>query len=234
LTLDTIDSALLLACILMEAVLLFFLVRGRIYQTLPVFTCYMGWNVCIDISTGIVMSLWPDRFLGYYLMQLTIDTIFQFRILAELARSVRRYNRVTSKRRIILVLLFLLAAALIWQMAVWTAPANCTIMGKILVHMLQTAAILRAAFVLALVCWSTLQGMHWPDRELRVITGFGLFALVDLGVAIVHTHQAVGPMYDLLDQVVPASYMCSLLYWIYSFAPSESKPRNPLFTNESS
>lgn len=232
--LDNTDYIILLACILMEAVLLSMLVHGRIYRTLPIFTLYMGWNVCIDLADGIVYFFVPQNYLLFYLVQLTIDAIYQFRVLSELARSVRRHNRARSPSRIILALLLPIAAAIIWQMSAWTEPAYCTITGKILVHMLQTYSILRAGFVLALVLWSVLLGLHWPDRELRIFTGFSFYAIVALTVSILHTHQTLGPMYHLLDQFVTTSYVCSLLYWIYSFAPNESKPRNSLFTNESS
>ena len=210
------------------------LVRQRIYRTLPVFTLYMGWNVCIDLAGGIVLFLGPQKYLLFYLIQLTIDAIYQFRILTELARSVRRHNRARSPGPVLLALLFPIAAAIIWQSAAWTEPPYCTIMGRILVHMLQAYSILRAGFVLALVLWSALLGLRWPGRELCIITGFGFYSIVALTVSILHTHQTVGPMYHLLDLAVNASYICSLLYWIYSFAPRVPESRTLLFTNASS
>jgi len=231
LTLDITDYVFLLACILMETALLVFLVRSRIFRTLPIFTSFIGWNLCSDLAIGIVMSLWPERYLWFFLLEFPIDAIYQFRILAELARSVRRHNRARSPRRIILALLVPMAAALVWQMVAWTAPANCTIMGKILVHLMQTAAVLRAGFVLALVLWSTLLGLRWPDRELRIITGFGFYTIVALAVSILHTHQTLGPMYHFLDQAMSASYICALFYWIYSFAPNDPKPQSSLSRN---
>jgi uncharacterized membrane protein len=181
-----------------------------------------------------VLSFAPQKYLIFFFIQFTIDSIYQFRILSELAKSVRRHNRAKSPRRIMLALLFPIAAAIIWQSSAWTVPAYFTIMDRILAHMIQAYSILRAGFVLALVLWSAMLSLHWPDRELRIITGFGFYSIVALAVSILHTHQTVGPMYHLLDQTMCASYLSSLLYWIYSFAPSESKPRNSLFTNESS
>jgi hypothetical protein len=218
----------------MEVVLLACLLRRRIFRTLPIFTLYIGWCLCIDITTGIVLSIWPERYLWFYLIEFTIDALYQFRILLELARSVRHHNRGSSPRVIILTLLIPMAAALIWQMAAWSAPMYSTFTGKLLVHLLQSVAILRAGFVLALVWWSSLQGLHWPDRELRIVTGFGFYSFVALSVSILHTHQTLGPMYHFLDQAVSASYAFTLLYWIYAFAPKKSETRPLLFTNASS
>jgi hypothetical protein len=179
------------------------------------------------------MVLWflPEGYLRFYLIEMTIDALFQFGILAELAGSVHRHNRATSPRRTVLVLLLLLAGTLIWPMATWTAPVNSTILGKLLVLLLHSVAVLRAAFVLALVWWSSLQGLRWPDRELRIVTGIGFYSIVALAVAILHTHQAVGPLYHWLDEVAAVSYLAALAYWILAFAVREPKPRAFLSTN---
>jgi hypothetical protein len=219
---------LLLTGIGMESALLALLVWKRIFRTLPVFTLYIGWSLCIDIAGGMVLRFLPERYFRFYLIELIIDALFQFGILAELARSVRRHNRASSPIRTVFTPLLLLAVTLIWLMATWTAPVNSTIMGKLLVHLQQTFAILRVAFVLALVWWSSLQGLRWPDRELRIVTGVGFYSIVALAVSILHTHQAFGPLYQWLDEVVAVSYLTALAYWILSFAARESKPRASL------
>jgi hypothetical protein len=42
---------------------------------------------------------------------------------------------------------------------------------------------------------------------------------------MVHTHQVAGPQYRMVDQFVEATYLCSLVYWIFSFAQREAARR---------
>jgi hypothetical protein len=120
---------------------------------------------------------------------------------------------------------------LIVPLAAWTVPQYFPILYKFYVHLQQAFAVLRVAFVLALVWWSSLLGMRWSDRELRIATGFGFYSIVALAVAILHTHQAVGPLYHWLDEVAAVSYLAALAYWILAFPVREPKPRAFLSTN---
>jgi len=49
--------------------------------------------------------------------------------------------------------------------------------------------------------------------------------MVSLAVWIHHTGQPTGPQYHLLDQIVAGSYICSLGYWVFSFAQQETARR---------
>ena len=92
-------------------------------------------------------------------------------------------------------------------------------------HVQQTASILRILFFLVLAGCSQFLSIGWRDRELQVATGLGFYSLVSLAVEILHSHQAMGPQYALLNQVVVASYLISFAYWIFSFAQKEAKRR---------
>jgi hypothetical protein len=83
---------------------------------------------------------------------------------------------------------------------------------------IQVFAVLRVAFLLALIWWSSLQGFRWPTRELRIVTGLGFCAIVSLAVVIIHGHNLVGMENHWLDQIVVASYLGALTYWVVSTA----------------
>jgi hypothetical protein len=87
----------------------------------------------------------------------------------------------------------------------------------------QTNAILRVLFFLVLAGFGQLLSIGWRDRELQIATGLGFYSIVDLAVAMLHTHLTVWSQYAHLNQVVVASYICSLMYWVYSFAQKEAK-----------
>jgi hypothetical protein len=85
----------------------------------------------------------------------------------------------------------------------------------------QSVSILRILIFLGIAGSSHFLSIGWRNRELQVATGFGFYSLVSMAVAMLHTHQAMGPQYRRLDQLLVASYLCSLLYWAFSFAQKE-------------
>jgi hypothetical protein len=87
----------------------------------------------------------------------------------------------------------------------------------------ETFAILRVACFLVMASFSQLLSIGWRDRELQVATGFGLYSIVSLLVTLLHSHQTWSPQYHWLDQALSASYLCTLTYWIFSFATKEQE-----------
>ncbi len=77
---------------------------------------------------------------------------------------------------------------------------------------------MRVLFFLVLAACSQLLSISWRDRELQIATGLGFYSLVSIAVSIVQAGQTVGPLYIHLNEIVGASYLCSLLYWTFSFA----------------
>jgi hypothetical protein len=51
----------------------------------------------------------------------------------------------------------------------------------------------------------------------------GFYSLVSFGAMLAHTHKANVLQYSTLNELVIGSYLCSLLYWVYSFAQKEAK-----------
>jgi hypothetical protein len=115
--------------------------------------------------------------------------------------------------------------AAIWPFAVIPGFNNWPPEWHLLIRLQQTASILRVLFFLALAGCSQLLSIGWRDRELQVATGLGFYSMVSLAVAMLHTHLAMGAQYTHLNQVVVASYLCSLLYWVFSFATKEAERR---------
>ena len=102
-------------------------------------------------------------------------------------------------------------------------------MGRKLILLERTPAILRAVFFLALAAFSQVLSIGWRDRELQIATGLGFYSIVSLAVTIAHTYQPVGASYHWLDILVGVSYLGALFYWVYSFAtrPAERREFTP-------
>jgi hypothetical protein len=95
----------------------------------------------------------------------------------------------------------------------------------LLMRLQQTTSILRILVFLLLAGCSQLLSISWRDRELQLASGLGFYSFVSVAVAIVHTHREIWSQYSYLNQVVVASYICSLLYWVWCFAQKEAERR---------
>jgi len=70
-----------------------------------------------------------------------------------------------------------------------------------------------------------LLSIGWRDRELQVATGLGIYSLVSLAVSLWRSNEGVWSLYSLTNRLLAASYLCSLLYWAFSFAQQEAERR---------
>ena len=214
-----------------EAIAVGLMLYRRIFRILPVFCLFLIWNIFSDAAMLILSRQLaaqdPNRYMQIYMVDTSLDFCMQFAVLVELAWSVLRPIRAVLPRRTILVIsvILLLFGAAIWPIAGKLALAGPTHQWHILMQLQQSFSILRVLFVLVLAGFSQLLAIGWRDRELQVASGLGFYSLISLGVSILHTHHATALVYHNVDQLIPASYFCSLIYWIMSFAQQEA-PRH--------
>ena len=100
-----------------------------------------------------------------------------------------------------LVLLTALAFVLAASLNKWTIPTQFSPLDTIYLVLMQLFAVLRVVFLLTLVWWSSLQGLRWPTRELRIVTGLGVYIIATLSVAILHSHNMAGMQIPLARPV---------------------------------
>ena len=223
----SLDNALWLAGIVTEAAVFGLLLYRRVWRVLPVFCAYCVWDLLINTGNYAVRRFFLGSYLTVYLVETVVDSALQFGILVELSWSVLRPLRTSLSRRALVVVGVLIVAvgAAIWPFAAPSGLAYLSTEAHILVRLQQTVSILRILFFLALAAGSQLLSIGWRDRELQVATGLGFYSLVGISVAMLNTRPTMGPYYSLLNQVVIASYLCSLLYWVFSFAQKEAERR---------
>jgi hypothetical protein len=223
----SLDTALWLVGIVGEGAVVALLAYRRAWRILPFFCIYSAWTLLGDGGNYVVLRVFPRHYEAAYLIGLVVDSALQFAVLVELAWSVLRPLRASlNKSALVVVAAVILAVgAAIWPFSGTLGLANSPTSWRNLVHLQQTASVLRVLFFLLLAGCSQLLSIGWRDRELQVATGLGFYSIVSLLAAIVHSHQRLGPQYIRLNQIVVASYFCSLLYWAYSFASKEAERR---------
>lgn len=231
----TLDSALVLAGLSAEAAVVAVIVVGRVFRTFPVFSSYLVWSLLSDVAVTALRQLFPGSADQIVLVSTVIDSIFQFAVLVELSVSVLSPVRASLPRAAIVavgVVIFLVCAA-VWPFAKTPGFEHFSWDSRLMIHLQMTFSVLRIMFFLALAACSQLLSIGWRDRELQIATGLGVYSIASLSAALLHTNQALGnpaltQQYHILDLMVGASYVCSIVYWIVCFA--QKVPERRKFT----
>lgn len=222
-----LDNALWLLGILTEVAVVGLLIYRRVWQFLPFFFLYCLYDLTSNLVALPVLTFWHSRYPVFYLVQIVLDSILVFGVLVELAWSILRPVRSSLPRWTVFALagLILIAALAVWPFSALTAYIGLTPQLQIIMHVQQTATILRILFFVLLAAGGQLLSIGWKDRELQVATGLGFYSLVSLGAAMLQTHQTSAVEYAHWNRLVLASYLCSLVYWSFCFAQKEAERR---------
>ena len=222
----TLDTTLAYAGIAGQLAVASLLLYRRTWRSLPIFCVYSFFTLLGGVVAVAVMRFIPTAYFMTYLTEEGIDSALQFCVLVELSWSILRPIRASLPGKTLWVLGFLIAAtgAIIWPFVNSSAFARYP-MWHFLFHLKQTVSILRILFFLLLAGCSQLLSIGWRDRELQVATGLGFYSLASLAATVVHAHETAGSQHAILEQLLVASYICSLLYWAVCFAQQEAARR---------
>jgi hypothetical protein len=223
-----LDNLFPIAGVIAEIAIVGLLLYRRVWRRLPVFVIYCVWALFSD-ATALVLRLGSPK--GYssnfYIAITLIDLVLQLSVIVELAWSVLRPLRGGLSRHAIWVVaaLILVAGAAIWPFAGVPAIYLPTKVWHFVEHLQQTVSILRVLFFVSMAACSHLLGLGLRDRELQVATGFGFYSLISLCVAALMPHATTRHQYSQLYSIVAIGFLCSLLYWVFSFAQKEAERR---------
>lgn len=221
----TVDTVLWFAGTAGEVAVVALLIYRRIWRSFPLFFSYSVWTL---IAGGIGYVLFRSHFPGYaqfYFAELIFDSALLFGVLVELTWSILRPLRHKLPRRVLFVIaggIFLVGAA-VWPFT--KVPGHHSAEILLIMHLQQTFYVLRVLVFLALAAGSQFLAIGWRNRELQIATGLGFTSLVSLIVAMLNAYPSMRTQYRNLNELVIASYLCSLLYWIVSFSQAEEQRR---------
>ncbi len=223
----SLDNALWLAGSLTEATLLVLFFTRRTWRTFPVLCIYIAADLISNAANFIVLRSFNRNYFSIYLVETVVDSVLQFGVLVELTWSVLRPLRPSVPRRTLVAIALVIIGLGIagWPVSGLHRPAQITTGGYLLAHLQQTFSILRVLMFLLVAAFSQLLSIGWRDRELQVATGLGFYSLVSLGAAMLRTHVTTVFQYSHLNEIVVASYVCSLIYWVVCFAQKEATRR---------
>jgi len=221
-----LDNLLWFAYIVIEAALVGLLAYRRAWRLLPLFFTYCIWDIVSNVVSFAIshaLNLSYPVYLTTYLVQISIDSALQFGVLVELAWSVLRPIRSSLPRSTLFAIAaaILLLGAIIWPFVIFSNLAHYSLELRIVLHLIRTVSVLRILLFLLLAGCSQLLSISWRDRELQIATGLGFYSLVTLAISIVQPHLNNSDQYVRLNQLGVASFLCSVVYWIYSFSQKE-------------
>jgi hypothetical protein len=222
------ENSIWLVGILAETVVVGLLIYRRVWHLLPIFCIYCAWDLLSNIWGFASRQFFPDSYNATsYFLQTVVDAILQFAVLVELAWSVLRPIRSSLPRgsQLAVALLLLAVGAAIWPFVTLAGLSHLPKLLYVVFRFQQTVSILRILFFVVLAACSQLLSIGWRDRELQVATGLGLYSLVSLGVSMLQAHQTGGMQYSHLNEFVIAGFLCSLGYWVFSFAQKQAERR---------
>jgi hypothetical protein len=222
-----LDYVLWFAYIAVETALVGLLLYRRVWRALPVYCAYCVWDILSNIGAFLIDRYHPASYFRAYFAQTIIDAALLFCVLVELAWSSLRPVRASLPRWFLLVpaALILIAGAAIWPLAALPGLAHLSRQAYLLAQIQQTVSMVRILFFLLLAGASQLLSISWRDRELQVATGLGVVSIVSLAAAVLHMHQTTAAQYQVLAEVVVASYVCCMVYWVVCFSQKEAERR---------
>lgn len=227
----SLDNTIWLAGIVTEAAVVGLLIYRRVWRQLPLFCVYCAWDLLINIA-GLSAHLLHSStkaplYLTTYLLATIIDSCLQFGVLVELTWSVLRPIRASLPRftLVAISIAILAAGAVVWPFIVIPPMPGVPLIWHVLLHLQQTVSILRVLFFLLLAGCSQFLSIGWQDRELQLATGLGIYSLVGVAVTMLQSHQTTVSQYVLLNRIAVAGFLCSLLYWVFSFAQKQAERR---------
>lgn len=216
-------SALWYAITVLEIGVIVIALQRKIPRLLPIFFAYLIWTVASD-AVGYSVKGNPSLYEGFFRWEMPLDSLMQFGVLVELAWSVLRPMRSVLPRRTLPVisLVILGIGAAFWPLTAYTVNHSWWAHWVVPLRIQQTVSLLRIVFFLGLAVLSQFLAISWKDRELQVATGLGFYSVISMGAALLHTHPGSIHQFDSIEAFVAFSYLCSLLYWAYSFMQKEA------------
>lgn len=230
------DTYLTAISAVVQASVIFVLLRKRLYREFPVFSIYLVWVLAVALSATFTASrLQPDLYNHLYFALSLFDAVLMFSVLVEMTMSVLKPVRDLLPRWTVFAVAGLmgLISIAVWHVANPPGIAAVSKISQYIIHFDISSSMLRIIFFVSLAALSQLLSLGWRDRVVQISTGLGFFSLVSLGVTFLHMNQGVGgqrqnDLYHTLDRLVVCAYISSMLYWIVSF--SRDVPERKEFT----
>ncbi len=215
----TLDIALTLVYIGLCAAVVAAMASKRLYLCSPVFFAYLCFEfastICaLEVYQYTGPSIW---YLRVFLTWLVGNFLLYICALAEIGNNLRCSNGKARPRWSLAVLLFAVASLLVLVLARWTETPDRSPLSNLCFVGMRVDGALEFAGFLALVSWSNLRKLFWPQRELHIATGFGFLTFASFLISVLLFQWNTGPAYYGIYEAGQGADLIVLAYWLRYF-----------------
>ena len=219
-----IDSILTIAGYVTTVVLVITMIYRGLHLQFPIFTSYLVFGLITDPLMFWLYSHTPEVYPTAFIISSVVDFILQVCVLFEIASSVLRPVKKSLPARSLLVfgLLVLFATAATALIAYKVLPHASLAQLPIFLQKIGLAlALMRMGIFVAIAVFAQMLGIGWKNHVLQLATGLAFYSAVSLIIETAHSRLGLGTQFHALDQMMVASYLGTLAFWIWSFAQQE-------------
>ncbi len=216
------------------AVVLFAMVRRRLYRQFPMFFLYVAFEI-LQFVALFTISRSPVHFgvpyIQVYSVGLALSTAVRFGVIYELfSHFFRRYPALEGPGRFLFrgatIVLLLVSVGL-----AFSAPGKSTNFLHSVTYVLdRTVSVLQCGLLVSLFLFSRHFALSWRSYAFGIALGLGVFACVELATSAIRLYLG-----DFGNRAVNlcnmAAYHCCVLIWIFYLVRPErvkSQVLNPL------
>lgn len=216
----TLNTAVSLAGAVFLAALVAVFSAKRIWRGRPVFFGYLIFGFCAALVAAATQRYIPRVYLSEWIVEACADALFYICVLVELGRNLVRFNHKGPPPWQFVILLFALNGVVLHAFSRWSLPFHFPVAWQFAVHTMQATAVLELAALLVVVEWSAFGGLRWPDREFRIVTGFGFSGVVSMAAAMLYSYPFIYThgRFTWMNLLAPVADLGVLVYWLKYFA----------------
>jgi hypothetical protein len=197
-------------------VLLWILIRVRVYREFEWFVVYVGFAVCADVAR---FALRNEASVYFYIYWGTDAgyAILGILVLYQVFRSVfRDLMRIWYVRLLFPAMLVLAVTLALLRYELFPSRISGDLLIAIVVSELAVRLLQVTLFCL-LVCLVYLFGLHWRQYAFGIAAGFGLYATTAL-VATTKFYESGTEFTFVWGTALLVSYIVAVVIWIYFFS----------------
>jgi hypothetical protein len=222
---EQIDNILMYAGYVTTVILAITMIVRGLHRQFPVFISYLVFGLVTDPLMFWMYSHMPATYPNAFILSSIVDFVFQVCVLLEIASSVLRPVKKSLPARSLLVfgLLVLFATGATALLAYKVLPHSSLAHLPVFLQKIGLAlALMRMGIFVAIAVFAQMLGIGWKNHVLQLATGLAFYSAVSLIIETAHSRVGLGDQFHALDQMMVASYLGTMAFWIWSFSQKEA------------
>lgn len=222
--LSGLEYCLWIGVVVGQMALLVTLLVHRQYRAFPVFVAFIGFVTLTEpLFYFFLNHTSPATYFKFYFAMKIPEALLEFAVLIEIAANVVRPVKRSLPAGILWLLtaLILVGAGVGLTLAALSHPHSGNVLAKAFLQAGFAIALLRLTIFAAIVAFSQMLGIGWKNYVLQLASGLAFYSAVSLAVTLILNRVGATSDYRALNEIVTASYVSTLAYWIWSFSRQE-------------